>query len=79
MAGWELIIFGVLFGGGALFCLGWMMVNLFGVMNREGISWDVSRPLGQSSEFLLKPAIVFFLIGALASIYLWLRVEPVVQ
>ncbi len=79
MAGWELVIFGILFGGGALFCLGWMMFNLVKVLKRDGISWNLNKPLSQSSEVLLKPAVIFFLIGALASIYLWLRVEPVTR
>ncbi|MGI9356749.1 MAG: hypothetical protein ACR2PF_16510 [Rhizobiaceae bacterium] len=77
MAGVELITFAIFFGGGALFCLGWMMWNLFRVMRREQLSWDLSQRASQTGEILLKPAIAFFVLGALGAVYLMLRVEPV--
>jgi len=79
MGGVEIIIFAVLFGGGAFFCLGWMMRNLFRVTRREDLSWDLSKRAAQTVEILLKPAIAFFVLGALGAVYLSLRIEPVAQ
>ena len=77
MGGVELIIFAIFFGGGALFCLGWMMWNLFRVKRREQLSWGFSQRAAQTGEILLKPAIAFFVLGGLGAFYLMLRVQPI--
>ena len=79
MAMSELIIYAVIFGGGLLLCLVWMLLNLLSVMRREGLSSDFRKRMLQTREILLKPALTFFALGGIGSAYLFARSGMVAQ
>ena len=73
MIGTDIIIVAVVFGVGSLACLGWMLWNLISVMRRESLSGQFGKRASQTREVLLKPALAFFVLGGLCSVYFALR------
>jgi len=69
----DLLIVLVIFASVSMFCLGWMLVNLFKTMRNDGLSMSLRVRFQQTKQILLKPFLGICVTGLFCSIYMATR------